>query len=50
MHLQDDCPFRLGIPKQRVNSVNFEVAKNRPKFIAYNSNVPWTTAKLLAVL
>jgi len=33
-----------------VNTVNFEVAKNRHKLIAYHSNVPWTTAKLLAVL
>ena len=30
-------------------TVNFDVGKNRPKLIGYHGNVPWTTAKIMAV-
>jgi len=50
MHPQDDSAFHCRTREQRVNTVNFDVGKNRPKLIGYHSNVPWTTAKLMSVL
>jgi len=50
MHPQDDSAFRFRTRERRLKTVNFDVGKNRPKFIGYHSNVPWTTAKLMSVL
>jgi len=49
VHLQDDSTFRFRIRERKVKMVNFDVSKNRPKLIGYHGNVPWTTAKLMAV-
>jgi len=45
VHLQDDSAFRFRTQERIVKTLNFDVGKNRPKFIGYNSIVPWTTAK-----
>ena len=49
MHLQHDSAFRFRTRKRRVKTINFDVGKNRTKLFGYHSNVPWTTAKLMAV-
>jgi len=49
VHPQDDSTFRFRIRERKVKTVNFDVGKNRPKLIGYDGNVPWTTAKLMAV-
>jgi len=49
VHPQDDSTFRFRIQERKMKTVNFDVGKNRPKLIGYHSNVPWTTAKLMAV-
>ena len=44
-----DSALRFSIREQKVKTVNFDVGKNRTKLIGYHGNVPWTTAKLMAV-
>jgi len=50
MHLLDDSAFHFRTRERRVKMVKLDVDKNRPKLIAYHSNVSWTTAKLMSVL